>query len=103
HSDVTIQYVFDAIQDDPGVLPGTLPTSNRYLLQWTAGAFDYAGPFIARDMAGIPAAAQGQGAKMFDYLFYEHAPAGTALYVTIVTGEGFSNTVPPDTSATWGL
>jgi hypothetical protein len=93
-----VQYVFDAIQDNPGVLPGTLPTSNRYLLGFTTGLFDYTASYRAKDMAGIPAAAQGQGAKYCDFLHYEQN-AATPLWVTIVTTEDFFPDVAPD--ATW--
>jgi hypothetical protein len=95
-------YVFDAIQDDPGAVPGTQPLTNRYLLEFTTGLFDYTSSFDAHDMQGILPAGRGHGAKMLDTLFYENAPLGTPLYVSFFTSESAPSTpTAPDPS--WGV
>jgi hypothetical protein len=99
-TDTNVQYVFDNVQDAPGITPGTLPSGGRYYFEWTANAHDYTSTIRTFDMAGIPAAAWGQGATVCDVMFYENV-ALTPLYITVITAETFNaNAAPTDPS--WG-
>jgi hypothetical protein len=100
-SDTANEYVFDAVQDGPNVPPGTLPTTGRYTFYLEFANDSYTTAIRNFDMASIPAAAQGQGAKVCDFMIREQN--GTLpLFVTILTGETFdANTAP--TSPTWGM
>jgi hypothetical protein len=103
HTDGVPTYVFDAIQDTPGVTPGTQPASNRYLLYFvTPNPPDYTGSYRSHDMAGLLPGGRGGHAKFCDFLFFEGAAAGTPLYVAITTSDNYPST-PTAPDPTWGL
>ena len=99
-ADNPFEYVFDAMQDGPGVVPGTIPLTGRYTFYLETPGDAYTTAIRNFDMAGIPAAAQGQGAKVCDFLFRE-VNGAMPLYVGIFTAETADMANPP--GATWGF
>jgi hypothetical protein len=83
------QYAYDAFESGVGAasVPGGAPDGNRYLYQWTAGAFDYRYGAFANQMV-LASGFNGQQATLIDGMYY--ARVSEPLVIGVFTAEDYN-------------